>query len=214
MMNKFNKAAAYLGLFMIFPLLFGYINSGWDIHPCVKTEFSDDQLKEISTKFKFETASDENISVEYFPGVMQASTYLKVRVENVGSEAGFLSRFQGIAVKRDYYAYYDSEAVSVYEAEIFSLEVKPKDYCCQISFHDQDGQLNAELYISGYIPELKNIYDFSHDYFHAFFTNRMFMIPLIIECVIIIFLAGQIPVWLIRKRINSHTSAVSRGVYR
>lgn len=193
MINKINKMVICLILLMIFPIIFSSINSGWFTAPSVKKNFSDTQINEICAKLKFELAHGETIHIEYFPGVLQASTYLKVFIENVKSESDFISRFHGTAVKTE---------SDIYETDIFHLEQEPKDYHCYLRFSGENETLQAEISISGYIPDLEKIYRFSIDYFQPFLANRVFITLFIIEFFLIIYLLGQILIRFLRKQIH------------
>jgi len=190
-----------IAILMLIPLGFGFINSILYIEPTVNKDLSGNQISEICTKLKFEIKPDESIFIEYWPTVLQATTYLKVTIANVESEENFLSRFYGVVGAIEPYQGYDREAYfSAYNVEVFQLDRIPKDYSCTLYFADEGESLRAMFHISGYIPELKKIYNFSKTPYRPLFVNSMFMIPFIIEVVLIILLVVQVPIWFLHKR--------------
>jgi len=157
--GKFDKIAICIALLVI--ALYCYFGSTCMVSRTIKTKFSNEQINEICARLKFVLAPEETISVDFFPGFLQATTYIKVHIENIKSEADFLSRFRGNSVKRVPNSYNNYEAFSVYDAEIFQLEEKPKDYTCRLYFfNNESGKTGVIFLIVGYIPELINIYKF------------------------------------------------------
>jgi len=200
-MKTINIAAIAISVLMLIPLGFGLISSIINIVPTVNTELTDKQMREICSRLKFEIKPDENVYVEYWPTVLQATTRLEVNIENVTSEADFLTRFHGLAKEMEPYQSYDRETYySAYNVEIFQLDRIPKDYWCGLYFADEDGSVRAKFYISGFVPDLKNIYSFSHKPFRPLLNNLMFIIPLIIEAALIIFFVVQASIFLHKRK--------------
>ena len=190
-----------IAVLMLIPLGFGFINSILYIEPTVNRDLSSNQISEICTRLKFEVKADESIYVEYQPTVFQSTTYLNVTIANVESEVDFLSRFHGVARAIEPYQGYDREIYfSAYNVEVFQLDRIPKDYSCTLYFADEGESLRAMFHISGYIPELKKVYSFSNAPFRPLLVNPMFMLPFIIEVVLIILLIVQVPIWFLHKR--------------
>ena len=208
-MNKKEKNIASIGLLMICPLLFGFVNTIWffDLTPIVKKDLSDSQIEEICVLLKFELVNDEHIYLEYNQGALQAVPLLNVYIENVKSEEDFLARFDGITKSggnSTYNAYINgTSSIRNYDIDIFKLERRPKDYMCGLAFfyEFEDDCYTVMFYISGYISDLDPIYDyfFYYDNIKPFLRNWMFMIPLCIELTLIGYLAVTGCTRLIKK---------------
>jgi len=203
-MNKLNKIIVILSVLMIPVIFFGYVNTSWFLtKPYVKVKFTGKQIAEIQEKLKFELATGEKIRTEYYPGFMQAATRLVVFVENIESEEDFLSKFKGNAIcqgEEEWYRghYYDSlsefygfEVISEYRIEVFLFENEPKDFSTALMIFIEDGVLKARFNIVGYIEDLSKIYSFTYNRAFPVLINPLFMIPLIIEIVLLSFLFIQ-----------------------
>jgi hypothetical protein len=189
-----NKIVSLLAVFMIIPILFGYLMSDWFIRPTTKRNLSNEQIREISEKLKFELLPDETVYVKYFPGFLQGTIFLHVFVENIKSENDFLSRFGGnykAIANPGYYEMTCAKLDGAYEADIFELKTQPKDYSCELLFYTESGKANAVFLIVGYIPELLDIYLFSNNPYQRYYSNPYFIVPLIIELALIICLVTQ-----------------------
>jgi hypothetical protein len=212
-LKKTEKIAVVIAILMIGPLFFGFIGSFLlsDLEPAFKDNLSESQIKEISSSLKLELKGDEHIYIEYRPTVLQATVFLKVYIENIESEESFLSRFKGTTRRGSNFVSYGdlngSVSVSKYDIEIFELERRPKDYMCGLLFfYNWESESTTALFsISGYIPELRDIYSyFGYSYnIKPLLRNRMFMIPLCIEFVLITFLILSACSRFIRKRRSS-----------
>jgi len=192
-----RKILIALAIFMIFPLGFWYINSVLFIVPVVKSNFSEAQITEICEQFKFGILPGETITAEYFPGVMQAATFINITINNINSESDFLSRFSGKATKDNSIHY--SDVKSNYDVSIFELERLPKDYSCNLSFFESSGNLSSKIHVSGYISQLEKIYEFCDNPFQPLFNNRIFMVCLGIEIILIISIIVHTTISFVQK---------------
>jgi len=177
---------------MFFPLLFSFMSAGWNVEATVKSNLTDSQRGEICERLKFEPSPDETITTRYFPGFLQAATTLSVYIENIKSEEDFLSRFHGRIINDGGISDYDDTAGSnVYHIEIFAFDTRPKDYACELIFYEEDGKNTARFYIGGYIPELKNIYEFLHDPLQPYRSSWMFVSCAVVEVSLAAYLIAQ-----------------------
>ena len=201
-MKKLNKIITIISVLMIFPLFFWYFNSVWFISPIKKNNLSKKQIDEICDKLKFDLDQNETLSIEYFPGVMQATTFLTVNINNIKSEDNFLSHFKGnIKNKVDISNLSeDKSIISKYDVGIFVLDHIPKDYSCSLSIIEKDKNLTAKIHISGYISQLENIYKVLNDPLQPLFDNFYFMTFAIVEIFLIIYLIFQGVFSIIRRR--------------
>lgn len=94
-----------------------------------------------------------------------------MKINNIKSEQDFLSRFHGVVKEKENNETGSSRIIK-YKIEIFNLINIPKDYFCQLSFTEENGKLSCEFYISGYIPELNNIYQFLDDPLQPFLDSK------------------------------------------
>lgn len=179
-----KKVLIALSIIMIFPLFFLYINSIWFVKPNIKSDFSKAQITEICDQFKIVLLPGESITTEYFPGVLQATKYISITVNNIDSESDFLSRFSGEI--DDNTLSNGSDIQSKYDISIFELSSSPKDYSSSLEFIDNIDDLSAKIHISGHIPQLKEIYRMCNDPLQPFFSNWLFMLFLGIELVLIL----------------------------
>lgn len=179
-----RKVLITLAIIMIIPLGFWYINSIWFVEPVVKKNFSEAQIAEICKQFKFEILPHETITAEYFPGVMQATTFINITINNINSEPDFLARFSGKATLCEDND--SSNTKSNYEDNIFELDHLPKDYGYDLGFIENSGNLSAKIHVSGYIPQLEKIYKFCYNPLQPFLSNWIFMICLGVELMLII----------------------------
>jgi len=167
-LKKTEKIAVVIAILMIGPLFFGFIGSFLlsDLEPAFKDNLSESQIKEICSSLKFELKNGEDIYIEYSPAVWQSATSLYVYIENIESEESFLSRFKGTTRRGSNFVSYGnlngSEPISKYDIEIFELEQLPKDYMCGLLFfYNWESESTTALFsISGYIPELRVIYNY------------------------------------------------------
>ena len=194
------KPIGCLILFMIFPLFVLYFNTmTWYAAtiPSITKNFTDAQIQEISEKLKFVLAPDESVSTEFWPGFLQASTELIVNVENIKSKDDFLSRYTGVSDETGTYGYES-------KSKMFRFEKWPKDYSFRLHFLNKDDSVIAEFFISGYVPDLDNIYEFSYDAnqvrLRAFLSNWVLMILLAIEIVLVVFWIRRKTIWYLRKK--------------
>ena len=197
-----RKVLTALAIFMIFPLGFWYINSVWFVEPVVKRNFSEAEITEICEQFKFKILPDETITAEYFPGVMQATTFINITIDNINSESDFLSRFSGKVTQQN--DIYNSEIKSNYKVSIFKLDHLPKDYSCNLSFTENSGNISAKFQVIGYIPQLEKVYKFCDDPFQHLLSNWIFMICLGVELILIISIIVHAFICFVRKRTHSN----------
>ena len=194
-----RKVLITLAVLMIFPLGFWYINSVCFVKPVVKRNFSEAQITEICKQFKFIILPDEIITAEYFPGVMQATTFINITIDNINSESDFLSRFSGKVTQPN--DINNSNIKSNYNISIFKLDHLPKDYSCSLKFIENSGNISAKINVNGYIPQLKKVYQFCDNPFQPLLSNKIFMILLGVELILIISIIVHAFICCVRKRI-------------
>lgn len=197
MIKIINRIVIIAACIVIFPLIFFFVNSGWYAEPIEKTKLTTSQVAEICENLKFDLTPEETMVTRYWPGFLQDTISLTVIVNHIKSEEDFLTHFHG-TVKGKVKDTTDSS--SVYTIELFDLDRIPKDYTCQLSFANNGDNLFCKFFISGYISELDNIYQFLDNPFQPYLKNGYFMKCVYMESVLIMFLIVQKIVGFIKKR--------------
>jgi len=164
-----------------------------------RESFSDIQQAKICDKFKFELASSETIKTRYFSGFLQATTSLTVTINNIESKDNFLERVHLKIPSTNHFS--DDEDAIYFDDFLYDSEQQYiKDYRCSLRFVQDNDNLSAEIYVSGYIPQFLDIYDFLYEPWQAYLSNKTFITLVIIEICLILFLLVQIPVFIVKKR--------------
>jgi len=195
--------AIVIAILLFLYLIIAFAGMQWMQPTQKKTSFTQSQINQICETFKFELAQGESIYTEFFPGFGQARTTLRVFIEDIKSEEEFLSRFHGTVKSYDEYG-------NEYRLDLFPRENPHWEYREILSFHEIGGSLTAVFYVNFYIEELAHIYKFVYNPYSlallARYIHPYFIIPLIIEILLVIYLILKFI-----KRRKHHGSKCNQG---
>ena len=194
---------------MLIPLFFTMIMSGWYVNWVATEQLSDVQREAVYTALRFEPLAEENMSADYHPGFMQATTSVTVRVQGISSEEAFLERLGCPYEFAEGEAYRFDGTVSSYKIAPFDIPegTYVKDYYAFLYVKEDADGLTATFDVSGYLPEMTTVYELLDDPWQPYLRNSSFIVCVVIEVVLcgyllvrgIIRLVGRIR----RKRILS-----------
>ena len=190
-------------LLLMFILFYVMFVVPWDIEPTERSKFSKEQQAEICDKLKFELVPGETISTQYWPGMMQATISLTVTVYNIRSKEDFLKRvyFETPLAENNWAD--KNEALYFDDFQLLSPDHRIKDYSCSVRFIEENGTNSAKIHVSGYVTQLSSIYNFLYEPWQPYLSDRLFISLTVVECVLILFLVAQIPVYLLKHRKNA-----------